>query len=162
MATIQDNIEITPAACDASDGKLSGASAVRRGVRRTLRALGLECLDEVPLRNGRRADVMAIGPQSQIWIIEIKSSIADFRADQKWPEYWDFCNQLYFAVAPDFPLEILPARAGLILADAYGGDVMRHPEPSALAASRRKAITLAFARLAAARLQNLIDPAQML
>ena len=162
MATVQDNIEITGAACDASDGDLLGAAAIRRGVRRTLRAQGLECLDEVPLPNGRRADVMALGPQSQIWIIEIKSSIADFRADQKWPEYCSYCDQLYFAVAPDFPVEILPAGAGLILADAYGGDVIRHPEPQPLTASRRKALTLAFGRLAAARLQSLIDPAQIL
>ena len=79
----------------------------------------------MPLANGRRADILAVGRDGAIWIVEIKSSIADFRADQKWPEYRDYCDALLFAVAPDFPSDILPADTGLIFADAYAGEVVR-------------------------------------
>lgn len=139
-----------------------GAVAILRGVQRLLRARNFESLAEVPLGNGRRADVLGIGPAGEAWIIEIKSSIADFRADHKWRDYRDYCDGLFFAVAPDFPIEILPYDAGLILADAYSGDVIRMASAHTLAPARRKTLVLQFARIAAMRLTARIDPAGQL
>ena len=82
-------------------------------------------VSEVTLANGRRADVAAIGPNGEIWIVEIKSSLVDFQTDQKWPEYRDFCDRFFFAVGPQFPQQVLPAEAGLIIADRYGGEIAR-------------------------------------
>jgi hypothetical protein len=115
-------------------------------------------LSEVCLGNGRRADVLAVGREGETWIIEIKSSIADFRTDQKWHEYREYCDALLFAVAPDFPSEILPADTGLILADAYAGELVREAPRHPLSAARRKALMLSFARTAATRLLTLTDP----
>ncbi|MET0407042.1 MAG: MmcB family DNA repair protein [Hyphomicrobium sp.] len=134
------------------------ARAILRGTQRLLRSLDFESLSEVTLGNGRRADVLALRRNGEIWIVEIKSSIADFRADQKWPEYREYCDALAFAVAPDFPSEILPAETGLILADAYAGELVRPPPTHPLSAARRKALTLAIARTAAMRLHAQIDP----
>ena len=93
-----------------------------------------------------------------ISIIEIKSSIEDFRVDQKWPEYRDYSDRLFFAVRPDFPVDILPADTGLILADRYGGEIVRPAPELRLAAARRKIMTLRFGRAAAARLAIALDP----
>lgn len=134
------------------------ARAILRGTQRLLRTLDFESLSEITLGNGRRADVLAIGRGGEIWIVEIKSSIADFRADQKWPEYREYCDALLFAVAPDFPTEILPADTGLILADAYAGDLVRSPPAHALTAARRKALTISIARTASMRLLAQSDP----
>ncbi len=134
------------------------AAAILRGVQRLLRAYGFESIAEASLANGRRADAMAIGPSGDVWIVEIKSSIADFRSDSKWPEYRDYCDRLFFAVAPDFPSEILPPDTGLMLADRFGGEIIREAPETRLSAARRKAVTLAFARAAAARLANAIEP----
>ncbi|MGE0054284.1 MAG: MmcB family DNA repair protein [Hyphomicrobium sp.] len=130
------------------------AQEILRGVQRLLRAYGYESLSEVVLANGRRADVMALGPKGDCWIVEIKSSIADFRSDFKWPEYRDYCDRLFFAVAPEFPNEILPPDTGLILADRYDGEIVRDAPEARMGPARRKAVTLAFARVAAARLLN--------
>jgi len=147
-ATSRTEIEIEP--------RLSPAAyEILRGVQRALKALNFESLSEVVLANGRRADVLALGPSGDCWIVEIKSSIADFRADSKWPEYRDYCDRLFFAVAPDFPNEILPAETGLILADRYDGEIVRDAPEVRIPAARRKAITLAFARVAAARLHTI-------
>ena len=140
-----------------------GAAVILRGVQRLLRAHNFVSLAEVPLANNRRADVMALGPGSAIWIVEIKSSIADFRSDQKWHEYREYCDALLFAVAPDFPVDILPTETGLILADAYGGEIMRpppgHPAPAGpLSAARRKALIFSFATMSARRLHAFTDP----
>ena len=131
-----------------------------RGVGRLLRDLGYDSLAEFTLRSGRRADLAGIDRKGRIAIIEIKSSTADFRADQKWPEYRDYCDLFYFAVPMDFPVEILPEDAGLILADAYSGDIARPApaNPKPLHASRRREVTLRFARTAAKRLRRLEDP----
>jgi hypothetical protein len=138
---------------------LSGAAAaILRGVQRMLRTHNFVSLSEVPLANCRRADVLAIGPKSTIWIVEIKSSIADFRSDQKWHEYRDYCDGLLFAVAPEFPAGILPENTGLILADAYGGDVIRPPLEQPLSPARRKSLILLFAQISARRLQADADP----
>ena len=128
------------------------AAQIARGVLRLLHNHSYVGVTEMTLANGRRADVAAIGPGGEITIIEIKSSIADFRSDQKWPEYQPFCDRFYFAVSQDFPHDLIPEETGLIIADAYGGAVIREPDIEKLAAARRKAVTLRFARLAAARL----------
>lgn len=131
---------------------------VCRGVCRMMRAHGFANLNELPLPNGRRADVVGLSPSGDIWIVEVKSGVDDFRVDNKWPEYRDFCDALFFAVAPDFPVDILPADTGLILADRYGGEIVRSAPETRLAAARRKAMTLRFARAAALTLQSIADP----
>ena len=144
---------------DARDGRQSPAAFdICRGVARLLKAHGLAAVSEVTLANGRRADVAGLADSGEIWIVEIKSSLEDFRADQKWPEYREFCDRLFFAVAPDFPREVLPEAAGLIIADRYGGELVRAAPEHKLAGARRKAMTLRLARLAASRLQGVIDP----
>ena len=126
-------------------------TAVTRGAARLFMALGYAPLLEVGLPNGRRADIMAIGPRGQIAVAEVKSGIEDFRVDQKWVEYIPFCDAVFFAVAPEFPREILPEEPGLIVADGFDGAVLREAPVVALAGARRKALTIAFARLAAGR-----------
>ncbi|PPC98740.1 MAG: hypothetical protein CTY31_11945 [Hyphomicrobium sp.] len=137
---------------------LGVALAIRRGVQRMLADRNCASLAEFPLGNGRRADVISIGSRSEIEIIEIKSCIGDYRSDRKWPEYQDYCDCLYFAVDCAFPLECLPADVGIICADAYGAEVIRGAPITQLAAARRKAVLLSFARTAATRLHNLTDP----
>jgi hypothetical protein len=132
---------------------------VCRGVGRLMRALGYASLCELPLPNGRRADVVGLSASGDIWIVEVKSSLEDFRVDNKWPEYRDFSDALFFAVAPSFPVEILPPDTGLILADRYGGEIVRAAPELRLAPARRKSMTLRFARAAALTLQGLGDPA---
>jgi hypothetical protein len=124
---------------------------VTRGALRLFEGLGYATLLEVSLPNGRRADLMGLGPKGEIVIAEVKSSLEDYRVDQKWPEYGPYCDAFYFAVPPEFPREILPDDAGLIAADSFGGAVLRSAPVTALAPARRKALTLAFARLAAFR-----------
>jgi len=126
-------------------------SAVTRGAARLFVALDYAPLLEVRLPNGRRADVMALGPRGQIAVAEVKSGIEDFRADQKWGEYRPWCDAFFFAVAPEFPRAVLPDEPGLIVADAFDGAVLREARVTALAGARRKALILAFARLAAMR-----------
>ena len=122
-----------------------------RGAARLFLALGYAPLAEVTLPNGRRADLMALGPRGEIAIAEVKSGLEDYRVDQKWGEYSPFCDAFYFAVAPHFPRQILPESSGLIVADAFGGAVLVEAPLVPLAPARRKALTLAFARLAALR-----------
>lgn len=119
---------------------------------------GLSSVSEVSLANGRRADIAAVSGSGEIWIVEIKSSIEDFRTDQKWPEYREYCDRLFFAVAPAFPREVLPPDTGLIIADRYGGEILRAAPEHKLAAARRKAMTLRLVQTAAMRLQAAIDP----
>ena len=150
------DIATAPAAVSIRDD--ARARAILRGTQRLLRSLNFESLSEVSLGNGRRADILALAHDGKVWIVEIKSSIADFRADQKWHEYREYCDALLFAVAPDFPVEVLPADTGLILADAYGGEVVRDPPSHPVSSARRKALTLSFARTAAMRLLAQVDP----
>lgn len=124
---------------------------VTRGAARLLADLGYAPLVEVTLPNGRRADLMALGRRGEIVIVEVKSSLEDFRVDQKWTDYLPFCERFYFAVSPAFPLAVLPEAAGLIIADGFGGAVVRESVATPLASQRRKALTLSFARLAALR-----------
>ena len=125
--------------------------AVTRGAVRLLEALGYAAVAEVPLPNGRRADLMALGPKGEIVIVEVKSSAEDYLCDGKWPEYAPFCDAFYFAVSPEFPRDLIPDEPGLIVADGFGGAVLREAPLTPLAGARRKALTLAFARLAAFR-----------
>jgi hypothetical protein len=141
------------------DGRQSDAAlAIQRGTRRLLAQHGWTAIPEVGLANGRRADLAALSEAGDIWIVEIKSSLADLRADQKWPEYRDFCDRLSFAVAPNFPLEALPEDVGILLADRYGGEEQRPPPEHRLPAARRKAMLIRLARIAASRLHVLADP----
>jgi hypothetical protein len=142
-----------------ADGRQSPvAFDVQRGVRRLFAQLGHVTLPEFTLGNGRRADVIALGPDGRLTIVEIKSSVADFRADRKWPDYEDFCDRFYFAVPETVPIEILPEDRGLMIADAFGAAVLREAQAHPLAGARRKAMTLQFARAAAALLHTLSDP----
>ncbi len=124
---------------------------VTRGTARLMAQLGYAPLLEAPLPNGRRADVMALGPRGDIVIVEVKSSLEDFRSDQKWREYEPYCDAFYFAVAPEFPRTVLPDGPGLIVADGFGGAILIDAPRAPLAGARRRALTLAFARLAASR-----------
>ena len=143
-----------------SDGRQSEtALMVQRGVARLMRASGFAVLPEFTLSSGRRADLIGLGGAGEIWIIEIKSSPEDFRADAKWPEYRAFCDRLYFAIPPAMDPDMMPSDAGLMVADNWGADILRVAEAMSLHAARRKAVTLAFARSAALRLHGLYDPA---
>jgi hypothetical protein len=134
------------------------APAIRRGALRLLHTLGYAAVAELPLGSGRRADLVALGGDGEIWIVEIKSSLADFRADRKWHEYRLYCDRLLFAVAPEFPATALPEDAGLVVADAYGGALVRDGALHPLGAARRKALLVRFGRAAAVRLANAQDP----
>jgi hypothetical protein len=125
--------------------------SVTRGAARLFAALGYAPLLEVGLPNGRRADIMALGPRGQIAIAEVKSGLDDYRTDRKWGDYLGYCDAFFFAVAPEFPRRILPPEPGLIVADAFDGAVVRAAPETPLVAARRKALTLAFGRLAAVR-----------
>jgi hypothetical protein len=143
--------------CD--DGRQSAeALAIRRGAQRTLLAHGYTSLPELTLASGRRADLIALDERSDILIVEIKSSLADFRSDQKWQDYRDFCDRFCFAVGPDFPCEVLPSDAGLIIADRFGGEIVRMGPEARLPAARRKAMLFSIARIGALRLQLAADP----
>lgn len=132
-------------------------AALTRGVVRLFRDLGLAPMPEFRLPNGRRADMAGLCAKGRLVIAEIKSCEADFSADDKWTDYLPFCDEFYFAVGADFPRHVLPDTEGLIIADGFGGAVVRDPVRRALAAARRKAITLRFARQAAARTAFLIE-----
>lgn len=133
--------------------------AVCRGAARHLQARGYAIVKEMRFANGRRADIVALSPSGEILVVEVKSGLADYRVDGKWPDYRDYCDGFLFAVAPDFPHEILPDDVGLIVADAWGGELLREPPRHPLAAARRKMLTIAIARLAACRLLAIEDPA---
>lgn len=142
-----------------ADGRQSpAAAAIGRGARRLLATYGLTTLSEFPLPNGRRADILGLDDKGIVWIVEIKSSVEDFKSDRKWPEYRDFCDHLLFAVAADFPIDILPADTGLVIADRFGGELVRPPPVHALNPSRRRGLLLRVARAAMARNHRHDDP----
>jgi hypothetical protein len=134
------------------------AALLSRGVCRALDQLGYSSLVEFPLANGRRADVLALSQSGEFIIIEVKSSIADFRADRKWGFYRDYADRLYFAVTNEFPAALIPDECGVMVADGFGAAIIRDGDPSPLVPARRRALTLRFARLAASRLRRLLDP----
>ncbi|MBD3769683.1 MAG: MmcB family DNA repair protein [Rhodobacterales bacterium] len=136
---------------------LARAAAIARGTLRLLADLGLCGIQEMTLANNRRADIAALGPGGDVWMVEIKSGVPDFRSDSKWPEYMPFCDRFWFAVDHDFPQELIPEEAGLIVADAFGAAVVREAPTDRLSPARRKAVTLRLARLAAMRLSAAAD-----
>ena len=139
-------------------GRPATAALLARSICRALEQLGYASLLEFPLASGRRADILALGKSGDLIIVEIKSSVADFRADRKWAVYRDFANRLYFAVPNEFPALLIPEECGLIVADAFGAAVLRHGVATPLAAARRRALTLRFAMTAASRLRRQLDP----
>ncbi len=141
------------------DGRQSAtALAVARGAARLLLSYGFSCVSEMPLASGRRADLVAMGRNGEFWIVEIKSSVADFRTDRKWPDYRLHCDRLYFATSLEVPADIFPEDAGLIVADSFGASMLREAPEHRLPASTRKSMLISFARMAALRLQALADP----
>jgi hypothetical protein len=134
------------------------ALQILRGVGRYFRSLDLAIIAELPLADGRRADVMTLDPRGGVRIVEIKSCTADFRSDRKWPEYRQWCDRFYFAVDAAFPHELIPDDCGLIIADRYGAEIIREAPEHRLDAARRKAVMLRFARCAALRLHAVNDP----
>lgn len=143
-----------------SGGQRSGGAAtIVRGVLRLFRSLDCAALPEIALGNGRRADIVAVDRRGQLTIVEVKSSPEDYRADHKWPEYLAFCDYFAFAVGTDFPLHMLPAEPGVIIADRHGAAIVRAAPPrTGLPTARRRALTLTFARTAASRLAVIVDP----
>jgi hypothetical protein len=137
---------------------ITGADDILRGVGRALADADHAVLAELPLGNGRRADLVAIDRTGLISLVEIKSCRADFLTDRKWYQYLDYCDRFYFAVASDFPRHLLPADSGLIVADRFGGEIVRNAPVRALGPARRKAMLIRFGRAAAGRLQALLDP----
>jgi hypothetical protein len=141
------------------DGRQSAtALAIARGSTRLLHSLGFSVVSELSLASGRRADLVALGGGGEVWIVEIKSSVADFRADQKWMDYRRHCDRLFFATTLEVPCEIFPQDTGLIVADAFGASVVCEAPEHRLHASTRRSMMLAFARTAALRLAALADP----
>lgn len=135
------------------DGRQSErAMLVRRGVQRLLNEMGAHVLPELCLATGRRADLAAITRQGDIWIIEIKSSIEDFKVDRKWPDYRLHCDRFFFATHPQVPAGIFPQECGFMLSDGYGAEILRDAPEHRLAAATRKALMLRIARAGAARL----------
>jgi hypothetical protein len=115
-------------------------------------------ISELVLPSGRRADLVALSADGEVWIVEIKSSVADLRTDHKWMHYRRHCDRLYFATGVDLPCGVFPADSGLIVADAFGGSVIREAPSHRLEPPTRKRVTLAFARTAALRLSMHLDP----
>jgi hypothetical protein len=141
------------------DGRQSErALAIRRGVCRRMRAEGLALIPEVTLRSGRRADLVALAPDGAITIIEIKSSIEDFRTDGKWQDYCLHADHFYFATGPHVPPDIFPGDCGLIVADPYGAEILRAATCAKLPPATRKEMLIRIARCGATRLHDLEDP----
>lgn len=135
------------------DGRQSDrALLVRRGVQRLFRELRHAVLPELTLASGRRADLVSLSEKGEVWIIEIKSSVEDFRVDTKWPDYRCHCDRLFFATHPGVPLDIFPPDCGMILSDGYAAEILRDAPEHRMPAATRKALTLRFARAGADRL----------
>lgn len=134
------------------------ASRIARGVRRMLADRGIRSMLEFTLANGRRADLLGLNDDGEVTIIEVKSGIVDFRTDQKWRDYLEYCDRFFFAVGSDFPVQLIPVECGLIIADAFGAEIIRPAPLTKLAAARRKALVLRAALAAMARLQRVEDP----
>ncbi len=137
---------------------LQPGQLLARGVCRHLLSYNFTTVEEFVPERGKRVDVMALGPKGEIWVIECKSSREDFKADQKWQGYLEWCDRYFWAVDESFPLELLPDDTGLIIADAYAAEVIRMAPFDKLAAARRKKVTLKFARDVALRHQRMRDP----
>lgn len=135
------------------DGRQSEkALMVRHGVQKLFLRLGIPVLSELPLADGRRADLVGIDRKGGVIIVEIKSSIGDLKADHKWPDYRAHCDRLYFASHSEVPIELFPEDCGFILADGFDGYITREAPEHRMSAATRKAIMLRFSRVAARRI----------
>ena len=142
-----------------ADGRQSDtALAIARGTARLLRALGFACVSELALPSGRRADLVALNERGEIWIVEIKSSVEDLRADHKWEDYRAHCDRLFFAFTQEMPCELFPKDTGLIVADAYGAHMVCDAPEHRLPAPTRKLMMVRFALTSAQRMSRLADP----
>ena len=137
------------------------AAEIIRGTPRLLLELELASLPEFTLATGRRVDVMAIGRDGRLVAVEVKSCRIDFLTDRKWRDYLDYADEFYFAVAPDFPVELLPEEEGLIVADRFAATLVRPARTRTVPAARRRSLLLRFGRTAALRLQGVTDPMAM-
>ena len=143
------------------DGRQSDqALMIQRGTTRFFLRNDIALFPELTLSNGRRADLVGIDSKGKIILIEIKSSVEDFKIDQKWPEYRDHCDFFYFASHKGVPREIFPQEEGFILADNYDAEIITQAREEKMPAANRKALTLRFARSSASRLENIIRFAQ--
>lgn len=141
------------------DGRQSEtARLVARGTSRFLASLGFSCVRELPLPSGGRADLVAMNERGELWIVEIKSSREDLRADQKWESYRTHCDRLFFAFPSELPCELFPPETGLIVADGYGAHMHCDAPEHRLPAPSRKVMTIRFGLAAAQRMSRLIDP----
>lgn len=140
------------------DLTLQPGQLLARGVCRHLLTHNFVCVEELTPTPGRRVDVMALGPKGEIWVVECKSSRADFQSDHKWQDYLDWCDRFFWAVDTDFPTELLPDDTGLIIADAYDAELVRMAPAAKLAPARRKVVIQKFARHAALRAHAARDP----
>lgn len=147
-----------PAASPTAEDTQPGAPAITRGVRRALAERGFVTLTEFRLPCGRRADVLGIDGRGDILIVEVKSGVTDFRTDQKWSEYREWCDTFYFAVDDAFPADLIPEDCGLMIADSYGAAVLRKPEATRIAPARRRTLIQRAALVAAGRLHRIEDP----
>lgn len=138
--------------------QLTPGQLLARGTCRHLRDLGFACVEELVPTRGLRVDVMALGPKGEIWVVECKSSRADFQADQKWQGYLEWCDRYFWAVDAGFDTDLLPLDSGLIIADGFDAEVIRMGRGTKMAGARRSALTRKFARHAADRLHRLRDP----
>ncbi|MBC05253.1 MmcB family DNA repair protein [Thalassospira sp.] len=129
-------------------------SEVTEGVCRLLYHHQIACLTELRLGNGRRLDVLALGPKGELWAVEVKSSVEDFRVDQKWQSYLDYCDRFFFAVPMHFPKDLIPEDVGLIVADRFEAAIIRPSPENKLSAARRKKLLISFGQPAAARLRG--------
>ncbi len=137
---------------------LTPGQRLARGVCRHLLQHGFATVEELVPAPGLRVDVMALGPKGEVWIVECKSGRADFTSDRKWQNYLEWSDRFFWAVEADFPVDLLPPDTGLILADGYGGEIVRMAPETPLAGARRKVTVQKFARHAAMRLQAARDP----
>ncbi|MFN3643798.1 MAG: MmcB family DNA repair protein [Gemmobacter sp.] len=129
-----------------------------RGVCRALAGHDFAALTEFVPAPGLRVDVMALGPRGEVWVVECKSGRADYARDAKWQAYLDWCDRYFWAVSPDFPVDLLPEDTGLMLADGFDAEILRMPAERKLAPARRAAVVRAFARTAARQVQGFRDP----
>ncbi len=137
---------------------LQPGQRLARGVCRHMIDHGFVTIEEFVPTRGLRVDVLALGPKGELWVIECKSSRADFTSDSKWQGYLEWCDRYFWAVDTDFPTDLLPDDTGLIIADDFSAEIMRMGPESKLPAARRKVLVQKFARHAALRLQAWRDP----
>ncbi|MEM9427635.1 MAG: MmcB family DNA repair protein [Pseudomonadota bacterium] len=137
---------------------LKAGQLLARGVCRHLASLDFVTVEELVPTSGLRVDVMALGPKGEVWIIECKSSRADFQSDHKWQGYLEWCDRYFWAVDEAFPTDLLPEETGLLIADGYDAEILRMAPEDKLAPARRKVMVQKFARHAAMRWHAARDP----